>query len=168
MGYSSTNIVQWGIQLTQNETEQLFNYLESNNFFVKDTHGIKMDSKDLTEYPCIPNLPSHIDGIEQPNYNVLPRYRKSRFVHNIEVRSDGTDSRIHSNNFNHDDLYEVFDHFFGVYCGSKGYAYNDKIKYIMDNIPSEAKDNFVKYCEPILKKLGINKSPEVQLFSQVW
>lgn len=167
MGYSNTSIVHWGVELTMEETIKLHEYLKQNDLLKKFmSEEIVMDDSDLTEYPCIPNLPTHLDGIEQPRYDVLPRYRRSRFVHCVEVRSDETDSRIESNHFDYEEDVEI--HYFGIYCGSKGYAYTDDIKYIMKNIPQKAKDNFDKYCKPILQNLNINKEPEVQIFNQVW
>lgn len=160
MGYANTTIVNWGVQLTPNESEKLHDYLRNNNILNDD---YQFEDKDYTEYPCVPNLPSHIDGIEQPYYDTQPRYRTPRYVHYVELCSDETDSRIHSL------VYEPgFIHYFGIYCGSKGYAHTDNINHIMNNIPQKAKDNFDKFCKPILEELNLNSTPSIQVYSQVW
>lgn len=153
MSYVSTTIVIFGVKLNSEDSEKLNDYLIDNNL-VNDNEEFLQD--DCTTYPAGPNLPSYIDGIQQPKYDI------PRTVHKVQLCSDGTDARVYSIWYE-----EGFIHYFGVYCGSNGYCYNDKINLIVKNIPQKAKDIFEKHCLPILKELNMDQTPTPQIFNQV-
>lgn len=155
MSSAVTTIVIFGVKLNSEDSEKLNDYLIDNNL-VNDNEEFSQD--DYTVYPFVPNLPSHIDGIQQPTDRRYPR-----IIHQVQLCSDGTDACIYSNWYE-----ESYTHYFGVYCGSKGYGYDDKVNLIAKNIPQKAKDIFDKYCLPILKELDINQTPSPQIFSQIW
>tara|TARA_R110000772_G_scaffold20466_2_gene56792 strand:- start:87660 stop:88151 length:492 start_codon:yes stop_codon:yes gene_type:complete len=163
MGYAATMIVIYGVKLNPQESTILNNYLEENNLWIEGDLNIGVE--DITSIPPIENAPPYINNIQTPMFHHPPRerYNTPREVHFVNLCSHGTDSRIHDNGYE-----EGYDHSFGIYCGSDGYAYGDMVSGIIADIPEEAIDNFSRHCYPILEQLNLPSDPSVSLVQQTW
>lgn len=99
---------------------------------------------------------------------IVPKNRckveQYREIYKADCYSHDTDSRIHDLCFELDGR----THTFGIYCGSKGYAWSDNIEKILKHIPSKAKKNFKDFCAPVLAQIGIKIEPKTHLVTQVW
>jgi hypothetical protein len=164
MSYAATVIVVYGVELTPDQTEKLRVSLKYDDDSVCPEGEIAIVPFDkLTVYDSIPvkSSPSFVDGI-QLHFDY--HYRKEpRHIHDAGCYSHDTDGHIHDLTFE-----KGRTHTFGICCGSKGYAYSDKIEDIIANIPKRAKENFRDYCAPILKGIGITTEPSIRLVNQVW
>lgn len=136
MGYQSTNIIIYGVKLTYEEAKTLEPLLIEGELWC--------DTADL----FVP--------VDTPPWQTV----LDRSIFDPRLLSDETDSRIDSLV-----LDEGADHYFGIYVGSKGYAYNDNIMQILKNpVPQQVIDNWNKYCQHLFP----GKNPEYQMCTQVW
>lgn len=153
MGYAATNTIIYGVKLTTERVQKIFE---------KEIKEAEEKDECIGDhfYKIIPNS----DLICEPN-SYRPedrRYDRKRFY--VKMLTPDADSRI--NNLAFDP--EVSDiHYFGIYCATNGYAYSDNIKEYLINTPDKAKENFDKYVLPILAKHGIETSPETHIVLQV-
>ncbi len=142
MGYSQTTIAIFGVELTNEQAELIFN---------KHFHG----GEEL-QYDEVDTLTNELSYVRHGK-NV---YRER---HMPQMLADGADSRIDNMSYSEDSGRHVL----GIYLASKGYAYGDKIEDYL--IPSDkAISNFNKYIQPILDEDGIILTPRLQIISQVW
>ncbi len=160
MGYALTNIVVFGVKLTEAEAESIYNKscteedgfkedksllryrrVEDHN---KDRYGVK-------DGCCVTSYKQHDSGI-------------GSVVFDTQMWSDGTDSRSDSLDFE-----SGYEHYLGVYVASDGYAYGDDIVYFIKNPPPEALLAFEHNVKPILEEMGIeDKVPQWYMLRQTW
>jgi hypothetical protein len=176
MGYAATTIVVYGVPVTQEQAKEINdNLIENYEKAVKEGRErdytealLAQEEKDFHLRTMRGEDEEKFLSRVKKNYTPL----KSKLhdtgcggtVYDVQLFADGADSRIDSMHYSE----EGHDHYFGVYVGSKGYAYHDQIGKLAANIPKAAKANLEKYVRPVLKKMGIKDEPEVHLINQVW
>lgn len=157
MGYQMTKILIYGIQIPELAAKRLQEKFspEDGCFFIKSK---KSFSRKLGEYS--------ISKGETQNYPITP-YKQhddgQEEVFHPTLISDGTDSRIHSLEYD-----EGFDHYVGIFIASNGYGYLDKVNYFLKNPPPEAVIAFNEDLLPILKTLNVELEPELLILNQMW
>jgi hypothetical protein len=160
MGYAHTNIVVYGIELEDHETELIILQLVKERLATGESDDMPDEMlDDLKDALAIPdfNLLAHdtgaLDDIE--SWHTLPGTKTSMF-------SNDSDSRIH---------YLFYDpecyHTIGVECGSKGYGCNDDIMSIVKGGVTQKMIDSYKDLDDFLKKLGIKKEPDILMVGQV-
>lgn len=167
MSYQATTIVLYGVKLNGEETEKLRNYIApglSNEDCVPLEKAIRkiVPDSEISRIHYYPGIPNSVNNMDAPgNIRTSPRE-----YHFPEVLSDNSDSRIHTLQFDMDEGIDT--HYFGIYCGSRGYAYADEIEEIINNLPEKAEDNFELYCKSVLEGIGITSTPKIHLVTQTW
>lgn len=158
MGYAATDIVLYGVEISEDVAQKIFeNELNEDYEFSQPDDSFfyrQVLEHSRERYPQrqpVSPYKAHCSGIGSS-------------VFYLDLLSDGTDSRIETNKFD-----PGYNHFFGIYIASKGYAYSDDIKYFIRNTPKEAVELFNRLALPILQKYGVEDiSPDIQLVNQVW
>lgn len=145
MGYASTTIAFFGIELSDEEAKNIFE-----KYFNGEDEEFEYDEKDTLT-----------DEISYVHHNTGPVYRERNIP---QMLADGADSRVDNMAYSEDSQRHVL----GIYLASRGYAYSDKIENYMKEVPAKAKENFEKYIRPILQKENIRKEPEILLINQTW
>ena len=153
MGYAPTNTVIFGIILTTQQVQEIF--------------ADKLKQAERKD-ECIGDYFFHIipnSDLEMKPSTYRPDDRSfddKRFY--VEMQSPGADSRINSLTFQP----QVSDiHYFGIYCAANGYGCWDDIMMYIRNVPQKAKENWQKYCAPILAKHGVFDKPDAHICNQV-
>lgn len=160
MGYASTSIVIYGLKISEDIAKKIYaEEIDKNEGVFKDKNlykGIyfrklplsKLDNhKQLT--PVTP-YKHHDEGIDS-------------FVFYPKMWAGEADSRVNSL------IYEPMkQHYLGIFIGSNGYAYNDKILHLIRKPPREAIQNFKDCIKPLMSKYRIMEEPDVILVNQVW
>jgi len=79
--------------------------------------------------------------------------------------ADEADSRVDDMSYSEGS----YRHVFGIRLASRGYGSSDKIEKYINNVSDKAKQNYVKYILPILRKEGIEEvQPSILIVTQVW
>jgi hypothetical protein len=169
MGYGRTDIAVFGVVLHDEEVEALRQeLLRVSGADPEKAHLIREFLRTLVPDEDLKTIPKKTsDGLRPQYRGAIERVGiGDRKVHDVQVWSHGTDSRVHSLVF---DTRVVRQHSFGIYCGSHGYGWFDKMSQIMrEGAQKQAQRNFEKYCKPILEKLGLEINPCLHKVTQVW
>jgi hypothetical protein len=144
MGYATTTIAFYGVELSYEEAKKIFEERFG------DEEEFDYDTKDTTT-----------DEVASVHHIRGTTYRERAMP---QMLADGADSRI--NNMAFDEESER--HVIGVYLASRGYAHTDKIEDYIKSPSEKAKANYEKYILPILKEEGIEREPSILIVTQTW
>lgn len=146
MGYSATTIIVYGVRISHDEAKELCSTIPG-----------------LEEGVNIGGIEAPENGLWQRNDAKFALRYGQRQIFNVELLSEGTDSRVHSLHLENDDE-QPESYCFGVYCGSKGYAYMDNIEKVLQNpVPQEAIDAWNAHCGFYVKE-----QPSFLICNQTW
>jgi hypothetical protein len=140
MGYRQTTIVVYGVELSNDQAEKIYN----ENF---------VDNGEMV-YDKVDTQTSEVAYVHRIRGNVY----KNR--NTPAMFADGADSRIHDLAYS----VEAGRHVFGIEVASRG---SDKIEKYLKNTSPEAIRNYHKYILPILQLEGIATDPEIFIVTQV-
>ena len=151
MSYADTKIVIYGVKINSDIAKKIYEseLNEDGELSCNDPEFMFHRKEEDQLFPITP-YEQHDDGYDST-------------VFNVDLWSEGTDSRIHNNKYQ-----PKRQHYLGIYIASSGYAYTDNIKYFLKSTPLEALRNFEMLVEPLLKKYEIKEDPEVYTVNQVW
>lgn len=158
MGYASTSIILYGVKLSEEQAEQIYE-----DYF---------DNEGLADLPSTPYFRIITDYEIQKGrvqqYPISPYAQHSKgslgsSVFDTQLLSNGSDSRMDNQSYD-----EGMDHYFGIYVASTGYGYEDTFNYFLNNIPQEAIDNYNNHVMDILKKYNIEENPSIEVVNQMW
>jgi hypothetical protein len=160
MGYASTSIVVYGVKISEDIAKKIYTEeFDKNEGMFKDDNfynGIyfrKLPMSNInSNQQLTPVTPykHHDEGTDS-------------FVFYPKMWAGEADSRVDSL------IYEPMkQHYLGIFIGSNGYAYNDKILHLIRKPPKEAIKNFEDSLRPLMSKYRIIEEPEVRVISQVW
>lgn len=153
MGYAITKILLYGIKLDSQNAILIDDYLSeaelpSSNIFRKlDDYSIK---KGIVQNLTITPYDQHKCGL-------------GKEVFQIEMLSDGADSRCDSLSYN-----EGFESYLGIVVCSAGYGTQDDFDYFLNNIPPAVITLYNTNVLPILEKYKIEAKPEIKVIVQTW
>jgi len=163
MGYAATTIVIWGIQVNGNQARKM----------------IALSHQCMSEYhdqqSCVITDECHHCGpfskcTDPEKHDTVIKGKP--WCHDFNINNDedidffadGADSRIHSLHYDSE-----FDQFtFGIKYAANGYGCNDNIGKACQNVPLNVKEEWEKFCQPLLDKLRIQKKPDLQVINQTW
>ncbi len=142
MGYAVTDIAVYGVELSSEDARKVYDYL--NGKF--DGEGYEVGSRLIPESDMI----ARKSGVGH-------KYYAEMWSHN----TDGRGASLH--------YQPNFKHSLGIYMGSKGYGYQDRISSVLNRVPKIAPRNFEKYILPILQQCGIEVGEvKPHVVVQVW
>jgi hypothetical protein len=160
MSYESTMVVLYGIKISEEIARKIYENefdkaegtfknqdMYKNVLFRRLSQNQNNEGKQLT--PVSP-YKHHCEGTDS-------------FVFYPKMWADNVDSRTNSL------IYQpTRQHYLGIYVGSNGYAYKDKILHFIRKPPREAIQNFQDCIRPLMSKYNILEEPDVQVVNQVW
>lgn len=160
MGYQATTIFLFGVPLTQVQAELINQkYLNAEGeIMIPPGTTPTIYFRKLNDYflrktpqpePVTPYV-AHAEGCGST-------------VFNPQLISDGTDSRCDSLIFDPN-----YNHYLGIYIGSKGYGYQDNLGALGNAVPAEVIENFVQILAPICVELVIDEAPQLHVVNQTW
>ena len=159
MGYARTNIIIYGVKISDELANKIFN-----KYFSEDTEYIEFSQDDLIYYRKQSEDCSNKGLIQLTPISPYKQHDDGTYGSPAlfpTMLSEKTDSRIHSL------LYDKgFDHVIGIQIASNGYAYEDDIEYFMKNIPKEVISEFNNTIMTVLEEYNINASPQIHLVTQ--
>lgn len=157
MGYASTTIVLYGTALSAEQAQKVYDYVAENPDALMHA--------DVVWRRLSANAPERFVQ-KKPIASMQYDEGLDSCVLDVQLLSDQTDGRVH------DLQMELgFASYFGIYAGSKGYAYQDDISSIVRSDPQRLDALFQKHAHPILKRVGIDPKQcqaQLHLLNQVW
>ena len=162
MGYASTSIVVYGVKIGEDVAKKIYEEeFDKNEGMFKDDNfynGIY--------FRKLPIGNGNINGHQQLT-PVTPYKHHGEgtdsFVFYPKMWAGEADSRVDCL------IYEPMkQHYLGIFIGSNGYAYNDKILHLIRKPPKEAIKNFEDCLRSLMNKYRIIEEPEVRVINQVW
>lgn len=158
MGYAATNILIYGVAVDEQTAKALFEneYDEETGEF-KEEHTPKL----------IFSRPQHPHPRSTPaKYPISPYKHDNGFnscVFDLTLRNIGTHSAAENNTFE-----PGYEHYFGIYVASNGYAYQDDEVSFIRNIPPEVIANFEEKVLPLMEKYNIQGEADIHIINQTW
>lgn len=166
MSYTPMILLIYGVYLDTSKVEKLKEICDLQGL-IKDGECTAVPKEALTAYTSIPCPEDrkyiYKDGIQIPfSYN--NGLGRDRYLHGADCYLPDGDSRCDKMCF---DTESGEPNFFGIYCGEKGNR-TDKLIEIAQNIPERVKENFERYCAPLLSAIGVEEEPKLDLIIQTW
>lgn len=159
MGYAAVDILIYGIAVDEDVAAAIYEkeFDLNTGSFKEELEAKRIMARPVRpgDKPSDPNLPTSPYGHD---------FGLRSVVFNIDLVSEGTDSRIHDNNFE-----PGHQHYIGIFVASNGYAYNDPLVPFIRKVPNEVIDNFNESVVPLLLRYGVTEiSPDIHIVNQTW